>query len=143
MPHAASGRSSTIPSPDSFKTTGLPFTFAGRARRWITTPAPLYGQHTDEVLTDLLGKSVDDIADTGGGRRDQPPACGPVTERPSARTLRAESFGTRYARLVAAAQRHGVDPTGFVLPAEGMLRRPATASASTTSNGQAPQPIPR
>jgi esterase len=44
-----------------------------------------------------------------------------VTGRPSVRTLRAESFGTRYARLVAAAQRHGVDPTGFVLPAEGML----------------------
>jgi esterase len=40
---------------------------------------------------------------------------------PSARTLRAESFNTRYARLVAAAQRHGVDSTGFVLPAEGTL----------------------
>ena len=35
---------------------------AGRARRWITTPAPVYGQHTDEVLTGLLGKSADDIA---------------------------------------------------------------------------------
>jgi esterase len=44
-----------------------------------------------------------------------------MTGRPSARTLRAESFGTRYARLVAAAERHQVDPAGFVLPAEGML----------------------
>ena len=41
--------------------------------------------------------------------------------RPSARTLRAESFGTRHARMVASAQRGGVDPAGFVLPAEGLL----------------------
>jgi esterase len=47
-----------------------------------------------------------------------------VTDRPSARTLRAESFPTRYARLMASAQRHGVDPEGFVLPAEGMLVGP-------------------
>lgn len=46
----------------SFKTTGLPFTMAGRARRWITTPAPVYGQHTHEVLTDLLGRSEGDLA---------------------------------------------------------------------------------
>ena len=44
-----------------FKTTGLPFTFVGRPRRWITNPAPIYGQHTDEVLTGLLAKSVDEI----------------------------------------------------------------------------------
>ena len=48
-----------------------------------------------------------------------------MTGRPSARTLRAESFGTRYARLLAAAERHGVDTAGFVLPAEGMLVGPA------------------
>jgi esterase len=41
--------------------------------------------------------------------------------RPSARTLRAESFGTRYARLRAAAERHGVDPAAMALPAEGMI----------------------
>lgn len=41
--------------------------------------------------------------------------------RPSARTLRAESFTTRYARLLAAAERRGVDPAGLVLPAEGMF----------------------
>jgi pimeloyl-ACP methyl ester carboxylesterase len=32
-----------------------------------------------------------------------------------------ESFDTRYARLVATAQQRGVDPTGLVLPAEGMV----------------------
>ncbi len=32
---------------------------------------------------------------TGGGRRHQPPACGPVSERPSAHTLRLDSFATR------------------------------------------------
>lgn len=41
--------------------------------------------------------------------------------RPSAHTLRAESFATRHARLLAAAERHGVDPAGLVLPAEGMF----------------------
>jgi crotonobetainyl-CoA:carnitine CoA-transferase CaiB-like acyl-CoA transferase len=50
------------PVAGSFKTTGLPFTFASRPRRWISTPAPLYGQHTREVLTDVLGKSPEDIA---------------------------------------------------------------------------------
>ncbi len=50
------------PVAGSFKTTGLPFTFASRPRRWISTPAPLYGQHTREVLTDVLGTSAEDIA---------------------------------------------------------------------------------
>jgi crotonobetainyl-CoA:carnitine CoA-transferase CaiB-like acyl-CoA transferase len=45
-----------------FKTIGLPFTLASRPRRWITTPAPLYGQHTDEVLTELLAISPEEIA---------------------------------------------------------------------------------
>jgi pimeloyl-ACP methyl ester carboxylesterase len=44
-----------------------------------------------------------------------------MTGRPSARTLRAESFATRYARLLKTADARGVDPAGFVLPAEGML----------------------
>jgi crotonobetainyl-CoA:carnitine CoA-transferase CaiB-like acyl-CoA transferase len=51
------------PVAGSFKTTGLPFTFASRPRRWISTPAPLYGQHTREVLTDVLGKTAEDIAE--------------------------------------------------------------------------------
>jgi pimeloyl-ACP methyl ester carboxylesterase len=41
--------------------------------------------------------------------------------RPSVESLRLESFGTRHARLVAAARRHGIDPEGMVLPAEGMF----------------------
>lgn len=44
-----------------------------------------------------------------------------MSERPSTRTLRAESFATRHTRLLAAARRHDVDPAGLVLPAEGML----------------------
>jgi esterase len=43
-----------------------------------------------------------------------------VNSRPSARSLRAESFATRYARLLASAERHGVPSTGLVLPAEGV-----------------------
>jgi crotonobetainyl-CoA:carnitine CoA-transferase CaiB-like acyl-CoA transferase len=46
-----------------FKTTGLPFTFASRPRRWISTPAPLYGQHTGEVLAELLDKSAAELAE--------------------------------------------------------------------------------
>jgi esterase len=44
-----------------------------------------------------------------------------MTGRPSARTLRAESFATRYARLLTSAAARSVDPAGLVLPAEGML----------------------
>jgi len=40
---------------------------------------------------------------------------------PSVDSLRLESFGTRHARLLAAARRHGIDPEGMVLPAEGMF----------------------
>jgi crotonobetainyl-CoA:carnitine CoA-transferase CaiB-like acyl-CoA transferase len=50
------------PVAGTFKTTGLPFTMAGRTRHWIATPAPLYGQHTTEVLTTVLGKSENEIA---------------------------------------------------------------------------------
>jgi crotonobetainyl-CoA:carnitine CoA-transferase CaiB-like acyl-CoA transferase len=45
-----------------FKTTGLPFTFGGNRRDWVATPAPTYGQHTDEVLCDVLGYSRADIS---------------------------------------------------------------------------------
>ena len=41
--------------------------------------------------------------------------------RPSVESLRLESFATRHARMVAAARRHGIDPDGMVLPAEGMF----------------------
>jgi crotonobetainyl-CoA:carnitine CoA-transferase CaiB-like acyl-CoA transferase len=57
-----------------FKTIGLPFTVAGRPRHWIRTPAPLYGQHTTEVLTEVLGKSADEIAalEEAGATRHRP-----------------------------------------------------------------------
>src|SRR5271168_4535779 len=44
--------------------------------------------------------------------------------RPSLRTLRLDSFATRWERLLSAAQRHAVPHhEDLVLPAEGMVRR--------------------
>jgi crotonobetainyl-CoA:carnitine CoA-transferase CaiB-like acyl-CoA transferase len=40
--------------------TGMPFTFLNKPRRWVRTPPPLYGEHTDEVLADVLGLSDGD-----------------------------------------------------------------------------------
>ena len=45
----------------SFLCTGMPFAFAGKPRRWIRRPPPLYGQHTDEVLTSVLGRTQADL----------------------------------------------------------------------------------
>jgi crotonobetainyl-CoA:carnitine CoA-transferase CaiB-like acyl-CoA transferase len=59
----------------SYRCTGMPFTFAGRPRRWTRTPPPLFGQHTVEVLTELLGLTDDDIA----GLR----AAGAIGDRPA------------------------------------------------------------
>ncbi|MCV7101706.1 CoA transferase, partial [Mycobacterium palustre] len=50
------------PVAGSFLCTGMPFAFAGRPRRWIHRVPPLYGQHTGEVLTGLLGRGHDDLA---------------------------------------------------------------------------------
>ncbi len=50
------------PVAGSFLCTGMPFAFLGRPRRWIRRVPPLYGQHTDEVLTEVLGHSRDDLA---------------------------------------------------------------------------------
>jgi crotonobetainyl-CoA:carnitine CoA-transferase CaiB-like acyl-CoA transferase len=47
----------------SYRCTGMPFTFAGRPRRWARTPPPVYGQHTVEVLTNLLGLTDGELAD--------------------------------------------------------------------------------
>jgi len=51
------------PVAGSFLCTGMPFEFAGKPRRWIRRVPPLYGQHTDEVLIDVLGHSDQDLAD--------------------------------------------------------------------------------
>ncbi|OBI46691.1 CaiB/BaiF CoA-transferase family protein [Mycobacterium colombiense] len=49
------------PVAGSFLCTGMPFAFLGKPRRWIRRVPPLYGQHTDEVLADMLGHSRDDL----------------------------------------------------------------------------------
>jgi crotonobetainyl-CoA:carnitine CoA-transferase CaiB-like acyl-CoA transferase len=49
------------PVAGSFLCTGMPFAFVGKPRRWIRRPSPLYGQHTAEVLTGLLGRSQRDL----------------------------------------------------------------------------------
>ncbi|MGV0040106.1 CoA transferase [Mycobacterium colombiense] len=46
----------------SFLCTGMPFAFLGKPRQWIRRVPPLYGQHTDEVLTGVLGHTRDDLA---------------------------------------------------------------------------------
>lgn len=49
------------PVAGSFLCTGMPFAFVGKPRRWIRRVPPLYGQHTDEVLTGILGRSQQDL----------------------------------------------------------------------------------
>lgn len=49
------------PVAGSFLCTGMPFAFLGMPRRWIRRVPPLYGQHTGEVLTGLLGLSEHDL----------------------------------------------------------------------------------
>jgi crotonobetainyl-CoA:carnitine CoA-transferase CaiB-like acyl-CoA transferase len=59
----------------SYRCTGMPFTFEGRTRRWVRTPPPVYGQHTVEVLTDVLGLTGDELADLR--------AAGAISDRPA------------------------------------------------------------
>jgi crotonobetainyl-CoA:carnitine CoA-transferase CaiB-like acyl-CoA transferase len=47
----------------SFLCTGMPFVFVGKPRRWIRRVPPLYGQHTAEVLTGVLGRSHQDLVE--------------------------------------------------------------------------------
>ncbi|OBK22911.1 acyl-CoA hydratase [Mycobacterium asiaticum] len=54
------------PVAGSFRCTGMPFAFLGKPRQWISRVAPLYGQHTDEVLTQVIGYSRDDLARLAG-----------------------------------------------------------------------------
>jgi crotonobetainyl-CoA:carnitine CoA-transferase CaiB-like acyl-CoA transferase len=49
------------PVAGSFLCTGMPFAFLGKPRRWIHRVPPLYGQHTDEVLTGELGHGRDEL----------------------------------------------------------------------------------
>jgi crotonobetainyl-CoA:carnitine CoA-transferase CaiB-like acyl-CoA transferase len=51
------------PVAGSFLCTGMPFVFVGKPRRWIRRVPPLYGQHTSEVLTGVLGHSERDLAE--------------------------------------------------------------------------------
>ncbi|MEB4209706.1 CoA transferase [Mycobacterium sp. 94-17] len=43
------------PVAGTFKCLGLPFTVDNKPRNWVRTPAPLFGQHNEEVLSRLLG----------------------------------------------------------------------------------------
>ncbi|WP_145010386.1 CaiB/BaiF CoA-transferase family protein [Mycobacterium marseillense] len=63
------------PVAGSFLCTGMPFAFLGRPRRWIRRVPPLYGQHTGEVLTDILGHSEEELAEL---RRS-----GTISDRPA------------------------------------------------------------
>lgn len=58
----------------SYRCTGMPFTFADRPRGWVRRPPPVYGEHTAEVLTGVLGLTDDDLADlrTAGVISDRP-----------------------------------------------------------------------
>jgi crotonobetainyl-CoA:carnitine CoA-transferase CaiB-like acyl-CoA transferase len=51
------------PVAGSFLCTGMPFAFVGKTRRWIRRVPPLYGQHTAEVLMDVLGHSQQDLVE--------------------------------------------------------------------------------
>ena len=51
------------PVAGSFRCTGMPFAFVGKPRHWIRRVPPLYGQHTDEVLTGILGHSRQELAE--------------------------------------------------------------------------------
>ncbi|MFP1153735.1 CoA transferase [Mycobacterium sherrisii] len=57
-----------------FLCTGMPFTFAGKPRRWIRRASPRYGQHTREVLAEVLGRGPDELARlrAAGATSDRP-----------------------------------------------------------------------
>ena len=51
------------PVAGTFLCTAMPFAFMGKPRKWLRRAAPLYGQHTDEVLTEVLGRNAHDLAE--------------------------------------------------------------------------------
>ncbi|HTQ17344.1 CoA transferase [Mycobacterium sp.] len=63
------------PVAGSFLCTGMPFSFVGKPRRWLRRVAPMYGQHTDEVLMDVLGRGEQDLIALR--------AAGAVSDRPA------------------------------------------------------------
>jgi crotonobetainyl-CoA:carnitine CoA-transferase CaiB-like acyl-CoA transferase len=63
------------PVAGSFLCTGMPFVFAGKPRRWIRRGSPLYGQHTGEVLTGVLGHNDEDLSELR--------AAGAISARPA------------------------------------------------------------
>ena len=69
------------PVAGSFLCTGMPFVFAGRPRHWIRRVPPLYGQHTGEVLTGVLGYNDEDVARVARVGGHQRAAGGVVTWR--------------------------------------------------------------
>ena len=64
----------THPVTGAHELPGLPMRFSG-VDRWYDRPAPTLGQHTEEVLRDVLGLAEDDVAEL---RRD-----GIIGDRPS------------------------------------------------------------
>ncbi|WP_326645887.1 CoA transferase [Streptosporangium sp. NBC_01755] len=52
---------SAHPTTGEFLTAGLPFRLASVTEPWFRTPAPLLGQHNEEILTGILGMSEDEI----------------------------------------------------------------------------------
>ena len=78
----------------SFLCTGMPFAFVGKPRRWIRRVPPLYGQHTGEILTGVLGRSEQDLAalrsrgPSARGRRACDMAGHPLCPAPRRRVLR-------------------------------------------------------
>lgn len=51
------------PVAGTFLCTAMPFAFTGKPRKWLRRAAPLYGQHTDEVLIEVLGRNYRDLAE--------------------------------------------------------------------------------
>lgn len=63
------------PVAGEFLCTGMPFAFVGTPRRWIRRVPPLYGEHTDEVLTGVIGLASEDL--------DRVRAAGVTSTRPA------------------------------------------------------------
>lgn len=62
------------PVAGSLLCTGMPFTFVGKTRRWIHRRAPLYGEHTRDLLTELRYGADDLVALTQSGGTAARPA---------------------------------------------------------------------